>query len=63
MTPLPLCSMAKGKKATDTARNYLYAEVLAVKIPIKLNNLFQTFQNFQTFQMCLESNLSYDPQV
>lgn len=52
--------MAKGKKATDTARNYLYAEVLAVKIPIKLNNLFQTFQ---TFQMCLESNLSYDPQV
>ena len=52
--------MAKGKKATDTARNYLYAEVLAVKIPIKLNNLFQTFQ---TFQMCLVSNLSYDPQV
>ena len=47
MTPLPLCSMAKGKKATDTARNYLYAEVLAVKIPIKLNNLFQTFRLFK----------------
>ena len=57
MTPLPLCSMAKGKKATDTARNYLYAEVLAVKIPIKLDSLFQNFQ------LCLESTLSYDPQV